>query len=149
MTPVKQLLRHKPHEGIYGDCHRAALASILEMPIEDIPHFGDLSLYSEEEWARAERDWLLGIGYIPISLFYETDDLAGVLFSTGYLNPDTYGILGGTSRNGVGHSVVICNGAIVHDPSQDDSGIIGPMKDGRFWVTWFGNIKALASKESR
>lgn len=142
MTPQKQRLRHDPDAGIYGDCHRAALASILEMPIEDVPHFCDPVAYGDE-WALAERAWLQSLGFTPIVLVYETDDLDAVLYSTAQLNPDTYAILGGKSRNGTGHSVVICNGEIVHDPSPVNSGIVAPMKDGRFWITFFGHVKAL------
>lgn len=38
MKPVRQLYRHDPANGVYGDCWRACIASVLELPIEDVPH---------------------------------------------------------------------------------------------------------------
>lgn len=136
MTPLKQRNHHRPDEGIYGDCHRAAIASILELPLDDVPHFCDLNLYPED-WVKHEREWLHARGLTAITQVYD-GRLADVLHSVGALNPDTYCILGGTSKTGCGHSVVICNGEIVHDPSLTDAGIVGPMKDGWYWVTFFG-----------
>jgi hypothetical protein len=136
VIPLKQRNRHRPDEGIYGDCHRAAIASILEMALDEVPHFCDPTLYPED-WVMHERKWLQERGLTTITQVYE-GRLADVLHTVGQMNPDTYGILGGTSRTGCGHSVVICNGEIAHDPSLDDAGIVGPMKDGWYWVTFFG-----------
>ena len=38
MTPVKQQFLHDPPTS-YGDCHRAALASLLDLTIDDVPNF--------------------------------------------------------------------------------------------------------------
>jgi hypothetical protein len=38
---TKQLFRHKPDEGVFGDCFRTAIACILELdaiPTEDVAH---------------------------------------------------------------------------------------------------------------
>lgn len=136
MIPLKQRNLHKPHDGIYGDCHRAAIASILELSLDDVPHFCDLTLFPSD-WVLHERKWLHARGLTTITQVYE-GRLEDVLNSVGGLNPDTYYILGGTSKTGCGHSVVACNGEIVHDPSLTDAGIIGPMSDGWYWVTFFG-----------
>jgi hypothetical protein len=143
MRPLKQRYRHNPEAGVYGDCHRACLASVLEINPDDIPHFGD-PREVPGNWDHHQRRWLIARGYVPISMMFDGSELSDVLYSLHHLNPDTYCILGGSSRNGTGHSVVVCNGEIVHDPSLDDSGIVGPMEDGRYWVTYFGHIKATA-----
>ncbi len=41
MIPLMQRNHHDPANGIYGDCHRAAIASLLELPMDDVPHFCD------------------------------------------------------------------------------------------------------------
>jgi hypothetical protein len=145
MIPLKQRLRHDPASGVYGDCHRAALASVLELSIDEVPHFCHPDY--GDDWAAAEREWLMQRGYAPITMMFDGCCLRDVLHTQHSLNPDTYAILGGKSRNGTGHSVVICNGEIAHDPSLDDSGIVGPMDDGRFWVTFFGHAKAVRRVE--
>lgn len=142
MTPLKQRNHHRPDEGVYGDCHRAAIASILELPIDDVPHFCDPTQYPTD-WVKHERAWLLARGLVQITAIY-AGELQDVLYSVSQLNPDTYCILGGTSRTGCGHSVVAFNGEIVHDPSLTDAGIVGPMDDGYYWVTFFG--AAIATK---
>lgn len=143
MTPLKQRNRHEPEKGIYGDCHRAALASVLEMSLDDVPHFCDPTHFPKD-WVKHERDWLRDHGFTPITAMFQ-GDLETVLYTIAHLNPDTYCILGGTSRNGCGHSVIAYNGEIVHDPSLDDSGIVGPMKDGYYWVTFFGHARAICA----
>lgn len=147
MIPRKQLFRHKPDKGIYGDCHRACVASILNLPCEAVPNFC-APLPGEEwvsgRWREREREWLLAHGYCPITMTYSPDaTLEQVLEGSTYYNQDIYWILGGTSRNGTGHSVVAYNGEIVHDPSLDDSGIIGPMEDGHYWATFIGSAIAV------
>lgn len=136
MIPLKQRNRHRPEDGVYGDCHRAAVASILELAIDDVPHFmdGDPDL---AEYNRRETTFLKSRGMVRIMIAYPSK-LDDVLMTMEALNPGTHFILGGNSKNGCGHSVVACDGAIVHDPSLDESGIVGPMSDGNYWVTYFG-----------
>jgi hypothetical protein len=50
--------------------------------------------------------------------------------------PGIFCLLGGTSRSGCGHTVIVCDGEIAWDPSQANSGIVGPMSDGFFWLTF-------------
>lgn len=135
MIPVKQLFRHNPPEA-YGDCFRASIASILELPTDQVPHFCDMS--KGNAWKDKSHYWLIAQGYAAIWVAYATPDLKPVLDTIGVLTPGVYCILGGTSKNGCGHCVVACDGAIVHDPSMDESGIVGPMEDGLFWVLYIG-----------
>lgn len=147
MKPLKQRNHHDPANGIYGDCHRAAIASILELSLDDVPHFCDPTQFPENEWVKHERAWLHSRGLTTITQVYD-GRLCDVLHSVGQLNPDTHAILGGKSRTGCGHSVVICNGEIVHDPSLTDSGIVGPMSDGWYWVTFFGTAVAVCNVDN-
>lgn len=143
MIPVKQLYRHDPPK-TWGDCHRAAIASILELPCDDVPHFGAPPL--RDDWRVYERSFLLNRGIIPLTIGFEggKGDYHSFLSAMAILNPDTYWLLGGTSKNGVGHTVVVLNDKIAHDPALDNSGIVGPMEDGYFWGTFFGSSITLA-----
>jgi hypothetical protein len=39
MKPIDQEFMHDPEKGIIGDCFRACIASILELDINEVPHF--------------------------------------------------------------------------------------------------------------
>lgn len=138
MKPVKQRNRHDPENGIWGDCHRAAVASLLEMEIDDVPHFCDKGI-SAEDFNRFEREWFLSRGLFPIYCPYPAENkLSDILNAIEAISPGIIFLLGGESQNGCNHTVVAGRGRILHDPSQDDSGIIGPCNDGFYWITYVG-----------
>lgn len=143
MTPQKQLFRHDPENGVYGDCHRAAIASILDQPVADVPHFceGDPD---PETFNRRVRDYFASRGFCPITTVFDAEGgLDVILHSIKVQNPGTYFLLSGTSRTGCDHTVVACDGEIVHDPSLTDAGIIGPCSDGYFWAVFLGAAVAV------
>lgn len=39
MIPTPQLCPHDPDNNVYGDCMRATLASLLDLPAAEVPHF--------------------------------------------------------------------------------------------------------------
>lgn len=144
MIKQKQLYRHRPEQGEIGDCHRTAIACLLDLRPEDVPHFGEMNWDHE---SRAFREpghfnedvalYLAGQGLARVDVVYGGGDLEGVLNMQAHLNPDAYYLLGGESRTGVNHTVIGQGGAIVWDPSLDDSGIVGPCKpDGYYWITY-------------
>lgn len=133
--PLKQKFRHKPEEGIYGDCHRAALASIFGYEVEQLPNFGH-GMPSTGEFNKRVDAWLDQIGIQQVHIPYN-DDLAAVLRVTEWYMPGLYVLLGGHSKNGCGHTVVVKDGVIVNDPSLDESGIVAPFPDGLYFITVF------------
>lgn len=148
MIPVTQLYRHDPPR-TWGDCERACIASILELPCEAVPNFcepGPGEDFDSVRWRERERAWLATRGLCPILLCYhESMELDMVLDGTAHYQPGLYFILSGTSRNHVNHAVIACDGAIVHDPSIDHSGIIAPCEPGgHYWATFLG--AAIAAK---
>lgn len=155
MIPLKQRYGHHPERGIYGDCHRAAMASLLELPLDDVPHFCDESLYAPDAkpLSDREREWLLSRGLTSINIIFPGETpLDDVLGTMNGINPGVLFILGGTSVNGCGHSVVAGNGRVVHDPSigapsNKHGSIIGPMEDGYWWLTFIGAAITVDSKE--
>lgn len=146
MKPQKQLFRHDPSKGIHGDCHRTAIACILDLDAADVPHFmhPDVSPNGCDGHRNAER-WLNERGLTQIfSIFDGSARLRDILQAIQHTNnPGLCFILGGQSRNGCNHSVVCCDGEIVCDPSLDDSGIVGPCDDGWYWVTFIGSLSTV------
>ncbi|KAF0135481.1 MAG: Uncharacterized protein FD152_1322 [Xanthobacteraceae bacterium] len=143
MTPVFQTIRHDPENGAYGDCHRAAIASALNLAIDAVPHFHN-GFRTPAEAQVEERTFLASIGIIPIYVAFPGETaLADVLITIKHTSPGVCGLLGGKSPRGYGHSVVIADGEIVHDPHPDGGGIVAPFdEDGLWWVTWFGDVRA-------
>lgn len=136
----KQKFLHDPTNGVWGDCHRAAIASVMGLPLETVPHFGDGGP-SDEEFMERERIWLLKQGLVRIMVWFACE-LPDVFAYQAKYNPGIYYLLGGTSRTGVDHTVVCLDGEIVHDPSQNESGIVGKMSCGFYGVTHFGSAIA-------
>lgn len=153
MTPFKQLLTHDPKRGVYGDCHRTAIGSIFDIPPEQMPHFYDRDR-TEDQARQLVDEWLAARGLTQILLpFWEggnhADSLGDVLSKVSRWNSGQYHLLSGTSRNSLGHSVVCLDGVIVHDPAPTDGGIIGPLDDGCYWVTFFGSSLASSRRTAR
>lgn len=137
MIPIMQEFKHDPPV-TYGDCHRAALASLLELPRISVPHFYDPSCEDDSQrFNRRQNEFLAGLG-----LFQMTFQLSGSLLESldmmVPIYPRRYFILGGTSRNGFGHSVVASTRGIAHDPSLDGAGLVGPMEGGFYFATVVG-----------
>ena len=121
MKPVDQEFTHRPEIGQHGDCQRAVIASLLELPITEVPHFlqdaaGDAVLYYEALQAFCRRH---GFAYLTIparsgAAFFGDDG-------------DIYHEISGPSPrgNGVYHAVVGCNGQVVHDPHPSRAGLAG------------------------
>jgi hypothetical protein len=138
MTPYKQLFRHCPDEGIWGDCYRSAIASVLDLHPSDVPHVMDKGATSDTADAKMAV-WLASRGLCIIQIAWGGGDMQAALTTQKYINPDRYYLLSGKSRTGCNHVVVCLNDGIVHDPSLDDAGIIGPcIEDGYFWLEFFG-----------
>lgn len=134
----KQAFRHRPEDGVYGDCHRTAIACLLDLPKEDVPnfgeHYGDYAAFHA-----AEQEFLARHDLATVAVAY-SGTLEQVLACQKAVNPDVYYLLGGTSRTGCGHTVVGLGGEIIWDPSLDDAGIVGPMDDGFYWVSFLAPL---------
>ena len=137
MKFYKQLFRHDPQNGIFGDCYRTIIGCFLDIEPKDVPHFFDWHGVDAEK-AKATRLMIekflmqhkLQIFQIP----YAIDDLDVLLKQQRMLNPNIFYMLSGTSKSGCDHVVIAHNDHIVHDPSLNNSGIIGPCTDDLFWI---------------
>ena len=118
MTPQDQEFTHRPEIGQSGDCARAVLASLMDLPISEVPHFAQL----------AQQD---GSFYDRINAFLESHGYEMLWHVTPiyYLKEgvEIYHYMSGPSPrgNGIWHAVVGCNGEIVFDPHPEKTGLAG------------------------
>lgn len=103
MKPVDQSTFGVPT----GNCLSACIASLLNLPIEEVPHFGDVGQYE------ALTAWLAPRGMYPVCFPIAAED-AG---------PSGLHLVGGQSARG--SHVVIGRGSImVHDPHPSRAGLV-------------------------
>lgn len=134
MIERKQLFIHRPEEGVYGDCHRTAIACLLDLEPGQVPHF----LHDNcggVEFERRVDEYLRGHGLTQVTIAYMAS-LEQVLSCLELTARGVYYLFGGMSRTGCGHTVIGCGGELVWDPSLTDAGIVGPMPDDMYWVTF-------------
>ncbi len=104
MIPIQQTI----FEGIgfIGNCHQAAVASLLELELEQVPHFAEQS-----DWWESFVDFAL------------THDFAVVVTDEPILG--VLGIMNGMSpRGNFRHSVVAEGAYMEHDPHPDLTGVV-------------------------
>ena len=152
MKPVNSTIEHKPEEGKFGNCFQACMASILELPIEHVPHFYDNAderenaQMSEEakQWVNERTGYtLIDVPFIaPQGNEHFTFDLL-VKETLAFLFPNIHVMVTGKSGGGdYNHIVIVKDGEVVHDPN--DSGIEGPCVgvdlENAYWVTFFAVV---------
>ncbi len=129
-----QLFRHRPDQGVWGDCHRTCIANILEVPVADVPH-------SHREMSgvefKAQMDgYLATLGLTSLTLWWprQIDYILGIHHD---LNPAISYILSGRTQRGYDHSVLCRGGGILKNPSLDpDNDLVTPASDGNFQTTY-------------
>lgn len=113
MKPVDQTVFGWPG----GNCFSACVASILELPIEEVPYFMGDPEEPHDAWGRRLDAWLRPRGLY--ALHFENDPTAADAYPISGLY-----ILGGRSPRGdFAHAVVACGKRIVHDPHPSRAGI--------------------------
>lgn len=138
MIPVLQTILADPErgdghnaEGIAGNCYQAALASVLELPLEQVPHFAQ----DGERWQETSSAWLSAQGVIRS--FYVDEHLTRLTYPL-YVEPGTdfwgtpadsiIGVLGaGPSPRGPFRHVVVLDpetGDMLHDPHPSGAGVL-------------------------
>lgn len=120
MTPVDQSCT----DGVHGDCLSAAVASILDLPLEQVPafvsdhvtHGGDTN--AEEHWWTRLIGWLRNKGHW-FAQFDAADETTWPEVGEHYL------VFGHTIR-GTYHAVVYVDGHLAHDPHPSREGVLAP-----------------------
>lgn len=130
MKPVLQTITTvDPAKGIFGDCFRACIASILELPLDDVPHFVQIGLTphpddpqplaeGNSDWWYYLRDWLRPRGLIYFDIPAGEDAPDALISALGY-----HTITGLSPRGDWQHVVVGRGGEIVHDPHPEGGGL--------------------------
>lgn len=149
MIRHKQLFRHEPEKGIYGDCHRTALACILNLPSpEHAPHFiGEWEAKAAASadgkpddgfsWQEAQAEWLDSLGYCTADICFNGEvPVEDVFAFMEARNPDIYYLLGGQSPRGTNHSIICHGGGFEWDPHPDGGFLVGPMDNGVWEITF-------------
>lgn len=125
-----------------GDCWRSCIATLIERPCSEIPHF--VHECGEVDFVTFTRDWLREQGFDLFETNYPAtwalDDILKWASATD--NPGLPFILSGhppCDDPQEGHAVIVQDGAIVHDPG--DCGLDGPSScrddapgPARWWV---------------
>lgn len=118
-----------------GNCMPACLASILEIPLDDIPHFAG-NHYEPRDFHKAVDEWLRSIGYRPIRMYVENIEECA-LYIEGW--SDEFVLLSGDSPRGDWAHIVVGKVSdhgysfdVVHDPHPSGSGLASDPK----WVTF-------------
>lgn len=153
MMRHKQMYLHNPEQLQFGDCHRTAFACLLNIPVEDSPHFiGEYERRKAADpddesynWQQHQEEWLNGLGYTTADISYDgTQPLESLFQYMHARNPEILYLLGGESPRGTNHTVVCRGGGFEHDPHPDGGFIVGPMDNGMYEVTF---ILPLLAKE--
>lgn len=126
MKPVMQT-----EFGERGDCVRACVASILELKVEDVPHF----LLDDD----GEIDEDGATGRLVNWLALRNKRLRHVWVWPGFhkcLRPICYCMGAGKSPRGItaGHMVVYQGGVLAHDPHPDGQGLDGGPEEYLFII---------------
>ena len=94
-----------------GNCWQTCIASLLELPLEDVPHFVDIDEQGGQDWWQHTLEWLLYKGYA----MYTPDEHP----AEGY-----YLVTGKSPRGDYYHVVIYEGGNMVHDPHPSGAGVL-------------------------
>lgn len=133
MTPATQAVLHDPENGKVGDCFRATIASLLDMPTEAVPHFIEDGLPGPG-WQQRLNAWLAQFDLAFIE--FMAGDVAGMKAHMKEIGFDAFTALCGPSPRFVDslHSVVGHCLDVVHDPHPDRSCLAGEPETFGFLV---------------
>lgn len=134
-----------------GDCYRACIATVTGHDIHGIPNFNALAVGEgfdhSANMQKMAREYLALYGLAIFETYCNGEwPLDRALEHLSAYNTGAPVILHGKPERSCdpGHSVVLLDGRIVHDPSG--AGIAGPIRcsDGRAW--WFAETICLSAQ---
>lgn len=130
MIPQYAEYEHKPENGMYGDCLRAALASLLSLPIAEVPHFAQEAKDNAGAVTSMVIRFLAERGLYALEFPYPVMSVQLKQQRETY-GIDTYHLIFGTYPCGTGHVCVGLNGEIVWDPNPEGLGLSNPTDEWR------------------
>lgn len=122
MIPVEQTIMggDSTMPGVHGNCLQACVASIFELPLDEVPHF-----VGEDDWWNAWRTWIEGRGFMLGNAFHTFEDHEQTKLN-GHPSDGIYWIATVKSprlvkENGEPglHSIVMCGGEVAWDPHPE------------------------------
>jgi hypothetical protein len=131
VTPYKQLFKHDPENGVYGDCARTVVACMLDVRPESVPH--ENRVLEDGQQRQILNDFLRPMGLAIMFLAFPQDPQE-MMEIMAVSNPGLHYMLSGLSRTGCNHVVICQDDKIVHDPSLTDAGIVGRCDDGLTYI---------------
>lgn len=105
MSEVSQTIILGDGSGRLGNCLQAAVASALDLPLDEVPHFAEV-----EDWWRALVEFVQERG-------------SNVVLRPASDGPPVLGLAFGQSPRGVMHAVVCRDGEVVWDPHPSRDGL--------------------------
>ena len=139
MTPIYQTEQGDER----GDCFRACIASILDLPRAEVPHFFQGLQPGQPVPGRIEermRAWFGKRALALIQTGFQAPDAAAVMEAFGLRHPGLHYVLTGKSAKGRDHAVVCRDMQIVHDPARVSLGLHAPQDDGMYHVFLIGML---------
>lgn len=115
MTPVRQtIIGNVGQKTMPGNCLQACVASVLDLPLEAVPHFvgDDWATAGELHWWSEWRRWTAA---------------RGLSLTTRAPEPGEYYIASGPSPRdpeNMAHVAVYRDGDLAHDPHPDGTGVV-------------------------
>jgi len=137
VTPHMALIKHDPDNGQWGDCFRTAIACLLDLPPESVPHVCTGGEGTDKDATDRMDHWLRenhGVAIMCMAVDADVCPLGSLFNTMKMLNPEVYWLLIGKSRTGCVHNVICRGGEIIHDPTPGNPGIVGPRDEGFYWV---------------
>lgn len=101
-----------------GNCFQAAIASVLEVPIEEVPDF--CNLYGSD-WYEQFIKWLNNFGLSSLTIEGKGMPIEDLIASPAL--EDCIYLASGKSKRGIEHSVVYRGTELIHDPYPQGTGI--------------------------
>ena len=141
---VDQTVMHDPESGLYGDCGRACIATLLGLQSSNVPHF--LINNDPFEFCRLVNEFLAHYGLYHLETHYYDFDRGD---SEGAVN--CYHMIYGKTERGTNHAVVTMNGKMIHDPHPSKDGLLE--SDRENWLFGFlvaaGPIQLQSNSDSK
>ena len=118
MIPIEQQLFYNEETGERGDCLKCCLASLLELPYEEVPHFVAMG----DRWFIEEMNWLASRNWQIFQAFFTVDEndptkLSG--YTVGYWLAGVTSLRTRSDGSHISHMVVMKDNEIAFDPHPD------------------------------
>jgi len=113
VTPIEQT-----RTGRHGNCQQAALASLLDLPLDDVPDFCNNG--HRDHWYESMCLWLLGRGKMHIA-YPECDEQWPPIQAL--IGKGLYYCISGPNEDGIGHVVIYQFDKMVWDPNPSRRGV--------------------------